>query len=171
MLQVNLIGYIGSDAEVKSGNGKEFTTFRVANSERWTGQDGQNHETTIWVDCAMNGRPPVVEFLRKGTLVFVTGSCTLRVYSSPKDKCMKAGMSINVQRVELLGGKTELIPSQLIEPTTGNLLSVIKHYAIQEYASGTPSKTDMQLIDSKGNQYLCDRYGWVTRIEQKTVQP
>ena len=44
MLQAICIGNLGSDAEVKSSNGKEFTTFRIAHTEKWTDDAGQVHE-------------------------------------------------------------------------------------------------------------------------------
>ena len=56
MFQSIVIGNLGADAEVKSMNGKEFTTFRVAHSQRWTDEQGQNHEQTQWIDCVMNGK-------------------------------------------------------------------------------------------------------------------
>ena len=102
MLQVIVAGNLGADAEVRGEQGREFTTFRVAHTDRWTGQDGVSHETTTWVDCILNGRPNVVPYLRKGTQVVVIGTASLRVYSSPRDRCMKAGMQVSVRTVELL---------------------------------------------------------------------
>lgn len=107
MLQMIIVGYLGADAEVKETNGKPFTTCRVAHTDKWKDDAGQVHESTTWVDVVISGKPKVVEYLKKGQLVFVQGSISLRVYSSEKDRCMKAGLTLNVNRIELLGGKSE----------------------------------------------------------------
>ena len=65
-------------------NGKEFTTFRVAHSQRWTDEAGQNHEQTQWIDCVMNGKPAVIEYLKKGTTVCVMGPTQLSVQQSER---------------------------------------------------------------------------------------
>ena len=65
MLQSTLIGHLGADAECKNANGKEFVTFRVANTDRWTDDAGQVHESTTWVDCIINGKPFRVQTSRK----------------------------------------------------------------------------------------------------------
>ena len=85
MLQTTIIGFLGADAECKVYNAKEFTTFRVSHSDKWKSEDGVTHEQTTWVDCVINGKPPVLPFLKKGTQVLCQGSTSLRIYSSPKD--------------------------------------------------------------------------------------
>ena len=164
MLQGTLIGYLGSNAEVKTANGKEFVAFRVANTDKWKAQDGTVHEQTTWVDCVMNGSPDVKEYLRKGTLVFVTGSITLRVYSSPKDKCMKAGMTINVNKLELLGGKPDEIPSRLFRNDNGQMVEVAKYYGIAEMINSEPGTAPIELSDDRGNHYVADGFGWVSKV-------
>lgn len=165
MLQANLIGYLGSDAEVKTANGKEFLAFRVANTDRWTDQAGQQHENTIWVDCVMNGTPAVKDYLKRGTMVFVTGSITLRVYSSPKDKCMKAGMTINVSKLELLGGKSDDIPSRLYRMDNGQMVEVSKYYGIAEMFAAGVENEPVSLTDNRGGEYIADKLGWVSKVE------
>lgn len=170
MLQANLIGYLGSEAEVKTANGKEFLTFRVANTDRWTDQAGQQHENTIWVDCIMNGSPAVKDFLKRGTMVYVTGSINLRVYSSPKDKCMKAGMTINVNKVELLGGKSDEIPSRLYRNDNGQMVEVSKYYGIAEFFDPEVEHEPMALTDGRGGEYVVDKLGWVSKVVPSTPE-
>lgn len=102
MLQLFLIGRIGANATVQNKDGREFTTFRVAHNDEWTDGAGIKHSNTIWVDCIINGKPNVLPYLVAGTMVACIGSMSLRVYSSAKDKCMKAGVTCNVRQVELL---------------------------------------------------------------------
>lgn len=157
MLQAILIGNLGADAEVKSSNGNEFITFRVAHNERWTDANGTQHDQTNWVDCTMNGKPKVFEFLKAGTTVFVTGQLSTRIYSSAKDRCMKAGVQIACRHLELLGGKADPVPRQLIDEN-GGLHDVTKYY-----------HTDVSgaiLMTAQGRQYAVDDNGWVLPLEQ-----
>ena len=88
MLQAILVGNLGADAQAQNVNGSEFISFRVAHNDRWKDEHGQVHETSVWVDCTMNGKPAVFEYLRAGTMVFVQGALSTRLYSSAKDRCM-----------------------------------------------------------------------------------
>lgn len=130
MLQASLIGYIGNDAEVKVADGHEFTTFRVAHSDRWKDDAGNVHESTQWIDCTMDGRPRVLDYLRRGAQVYVTGSLKTRVYSSKKDRCMKAGLTINVRSLELLGSKSDPVPGEVVD-ANGALHKVTKYFHSQ----------------------------------------
>lgn len=155
MIKVFMIGTLGADAALKSSDGSKFTTFRVAHNEVYTDQAGQEHSNVVWVDAIMNDHPKVAEFLKRGTLVFIEGYPTLRVYSSPKDRCMKAGMTIRVQRVELLGGKVDPIPRELVDKDA-QIHRVNKFYNVEGV------KEPCQMMDKHGNLYDLDKNGWVT---------
>ncbi len=161
MLQVQSIGHIGGDAEVKTTNGKEFTTFRIAHSDRWTDESGQVHESTQWIDCIMNGKPAVLEWLKKGQLVFVTGSCSLRVYPSAKDRCMKAGLTINVRSLELLGSKGDDVPSVLYDATTGVQVDVQKWFQAPSLVRTEKDAEWIPLVSRNQSRFVADRNGWV----------
>lgn len=158
-----LIGYVGSDAEVKSTNGKEFTAFRVANTEKWIDAAGLPHENTIWVDCVLNGKPNVVPYLTKGTLVYVQGALSLRVYSSPKERCMKAGCTINVSKIELLGGRTDDVPSRLYRAVNGEMVPVTKYYGVPQQFDEKNKPIVDNLVDDRGSKYVADINGWVSK--------
>ena len=49
----------------------------------------------------MNGKPKVFDYLKKGVQLFVTGSVSLEGLFVSKERCMKAGMTINVRTIEL----------------------------------------------------------------------
>lgn len=164
MLQVTLIGHIGGDADFRNENGREFTAFRVAHSDRWTDDAGQVHETTTWVDCVMDGKPKVFDFLRKGTLVFVQGSAALRVYSSAKDRCMKAGLRVRVRSVELLGGKADDVPARLYDTNDGTEFAVVKYFQAAQLVRDEKSVELYPLVDRSGGRYVVDRNGWVQRF-------
>ena len=54
MLKVEVIGNLGADAEVKDFQGNKFVAFRVAHTSRFKNADGQQTESTTWVDVTMN---------------------------------------------------------------------------------------------------------------------
>lgn len=161
MLQVLIIGHIGAQAEFKAfkdGRG-EFLSFRVAHREAWRDESGQQHESTQWVDVVMSckgGRPPVAEFLQAGQLVYVSGSMSLRVFSSAKDRCMKAGCTINARDVQLLGAKPDPVPRQLLDEA-GVVFPVSKLYR-------SDAAKDCVLHDSHGRLYSVDANGFVNPI-------
>lgn len=163
MLQCSLIGHLGADAEAKNVNGKEFVTWRVANTDRWTDDAGQLHETTTWVDCIMNGKPRVFDFLKKGQQVFVSGSVSLRVYSSAKDKCMKAGLTINVRQVELLGGQRDEVPAKLKREDTGEEVLVCKYFYAPTLQRDGSQPESLALVSKTGERFTADRLGWVSK--------
>ena len=157
MLQVQLIGNVGADAVRKSGDGYEFVSFRVCHNERFTGQDGVAHESTMWVDCILDKDAKVAEYLKAGTMVYVTGSLKLRVYSSEKDRCMKAGATIRVSRCELLSAKADPVPRRLVG-SDGAFHDVVKYYHTD--AAGT------FMTSERGQKFAIDDNGWVMPIEQ-----
>ena len=70
MLQLEIIGNLGADAQVMTSNGKPFVSFNVAHTERWQGEDGVKHEQTQWVSGALNGDGGnLLQYLKKGTTV------------------------------------------------------------------------------------------------------
>lgn len=167
MLQITCIGHIGGDAELKTSNGKEFTTFRIAHSEKWTDEAGQVHEQTTWVDCIMQGKPNVIEYLKRGQQVYVSGTATLRVYSSAKDRCMKAGLTINVRSIELLGGKVDAVPSMLTDTENGSVYNVRKYFHIPEFVNEKNSEGVHVLQSRSGQRFSVDGAGWVNPITEE----
>ena len=106
MFKVEIIGNLGADAVVKSTNGSEFLTFRVAHTNKFTNKStGEIREETIWASCVINGRQEsVLPYLKTGTKVYVRGNGSLQIYSSPKTRQMECGLSISVHELELCGG-------------------------------------------------------------------
>lgn len=167
MLQTICIGHLGSDAECKSSNGREFSTFRVAHSNRWTDDAGQVHEETIWVDCIMQGKPNVLPYLKKGQQVYIAGSASLRVYSSAKDRCMKAGLTINVRQVELIGGKSEDVPSVLYNPVDNSQHEIKKYYHCRDFQNDTDPNLEVRLVSRSNEEFFADSDGWIHRANNE----
>lgn len=161
MLQTTIIGYLGADAEIKSLNGKEFTTMRIAHTNKWTDDAGTTHEETTWVDCTINGTPSVNQYLKKGQLVMCAGNTSLRVYSSAKDRCMKAGLKINVKTIELLGSKTDDVPSVLYKEDGGEQVELRKFYHCAQVVREDKDPESIYLVSKGGQRFRADRKGWV----------
>lgn len=155
MLIATLIGNLGANAEIKSADGREFVSFRVAHNDSYKGADGNRVESSMWVDCTMscsNGRPAVLPYLTKGTAVCVVGQVSTRVYSSEKDRCMKAGLKIHVQRVELIGAAGDNCPRRLYTKD-GAMVDVLKYFHAET--------KETTLYDQRGNAYTIAEGGWV----------
>lgn len=162
MLQATIIGNLGADAEVKNVNGSEFLTMRLAHTNKWTDANGKEHDTTTWVDVTMNGGyQNIIQFLRQGVKVYAIGNVELRVYSSQKDRCMKAGLTIRAQRVELCGGTSDSIPREIVTED-GLIHAVTKHYYCQDLAG---SET-VECFDRRMNKYQVTQ-GWVHEIARE----
>lgn len=153
MLQATVIGNVGADASVQSKDGREFVTWRVAHNDTWTDQSGQQHSNTIWVDCIMNGRPKVAEFIKAGTQVVCIGRVQLRTYSSAKDRCIKAGIQIQVESIQLLGGASDDVPRRLYDDHG------VQHDVKKWYLTDVKST---MLMSQRGDQFKVDDNGWVS---------
>lgn len=161
MLQTTVIGNVGADAQFQSKDGRDFITFRVAHNDVWTDQAGKQHSSTIWVDCIMNGKPKVAEFIKAGTQVFISGRTSVRVYSSEKDRCMKAGITINVDSVQLIGGINDVVPRRLYDQSGS------QHDVKKWYLTDVKSTT---LKNVKGDEFLVDSNGWVSPKKIETPE-
>lgn len=163
MFRGEIIGNLGADAEVKESNGSKFVTMRIAHSDVYKDEQGSKHEKTVWVDATMNDADSkLLPYLKQGVKVFVRGSVGLRVYSSPKDRCMKAGVTISIREIELVGGSSDEVPRQVIDPSTGMLYDTQKYYWINRDNKDLKKDDVLTLVDSRGGQYLMNKQGFVS---------
>lgn len=171
MLKVELIGNLGADVEVKESNGSKFATFRIADTSRYKTQSGEDKEVTNWIDCSYNNvESKVLPYLKAGVKVFVRGNASLRVYSSKKDRCMKAGLQVSVQEIELCGGNNDTVPRQIIDPENGAIFDTAKYYWCNAPTKGM-KKDDLKLmVDARGNQYAMNNQGFVAPIPEQTEE-
>lgn len=153
---MQVIGNIGANAELRTENGNTFVTFKVAHNERWTTADGQQHDTTTWISCVLNGDAGrLLQYLVKGALVFVSGEPSVRTYHSQAQRCMVAGIDLRVRVINLVGGRADNFPSYLFDKD-GVQHDVTKYYNV-------PGTTDATLYDKDGNEYTTDANGWVSK--------
>lgn len=165
MLKIEVMGNLGADAQVKDYQGSKFVTFRVASTDKWTDQEGQTHTVTDWVDCVFsNVNSGVIPYLKQGVKVFVRGNGSVRLYSSPKERKMKAGARVNVIEIELCGGSSDEVPRRLVEPETGALVEVTKHYWANLDTSKLEKDDMRELIDTQGRRYAQNKAGFVIPV-------
>jgi single-strand DNA-binding protein len=110
MMQLVLTGNIGQDAVTKISNGKSNVTFSIADTRRWKDAEGNQKEETTWVSCIMP-ETAVAKFLKAGTKVLVMGSPRITSYKD-KSNQWRAGLNLNVDRIELLSPKKEDQPGE-----------------------------------------------------------
>lgn len=156
MLKLQVIGNLGADARLVNSNGNEFVSMRVAHSENYT-VNGQQATRTIWVDCTLNGNGGnLLQYLKKGAKVFVEGYPSFRVYDSAQNHCKMVGVQISVRSIELCGGSTDKVPSELTT-TDGEIVSVMKCF----YTSETKVHGGT-LIDKELKSYDVDANGFIS---------
>ena len=82
--KVTLIGFLGSDAEVRSNDNRSFTTLSLATKSSYK-KDGKYISHTEWHRCVVFGK--LSEFagtLQKGAHIQVEGELRRREYDSKK---------------------------------------------------------------------------------------
>ena len=82
--KVNLIGFLGSDAEVRTNNNRSITTISLATKSSYK-KDGEYISHTEWHRCVVFGK--LSEFagtLKRGAHILVEGELRSREYDSKK---------------------------------------------------------------------------------------
>lgn len=115
MLQLEAIGNLGADATIREFNGQKFIAFSVAHTESYNDQQGQKHERTTWVSCLKFGESAVINYLKKGTRVFVRGELSTKIYTA--NGTTQVGVNCKVRELQLLGGSNKT-DQQVEQPTT-----------------------------------------------------
>lgn len=158
MLKCSVIGNLGDDAQVRESNGKKFVSFKVAHSESYEKADGTRVDSTQWVSCALAGDGGnLLQYLKRGVKVFVSGKLSLRCYHSPAARTIVAGADISVDTVELCGGSSDLVPRQVVDEN-GVVYNVTKYYNI----TMPEGVSELPLHGMRGGDFIADANGWVS---------
>lgn len=86
--KVIFIGRMGADPEVKLAGSTKVARLRVATTEKWKTQDGEEKEKTDWhTIVAWRKLAEIAEkYIRKGTQVYVEGSLHYSEYTKDGEK-------------------------------------------------------------------------------------
>ncbi|HEY1212956.1 MAG TPA: single-stranded DNA-binding protein [Bryobacteraceae bacterium] len=98
--KVTLIGFLGTDAEVRSNDDRSFTTLSLATKSSYK-NDGKYVEHTEWHRCVVFGKK-LAEFagtLKKGAHLMVEGELRSRKYTSTKNNVEQTIWEIRVDSI------------------------------------------------------------------------
>ena len=99
-----LIGHLGQDCTTRTlEGGRVVTSFSVAYSEQWKNAAGEKQERVIWFNCSYftAQTPGVADYLRRGSLICVTGKVSARAYIGNNQQAA-ASLELNVDTIKLL---------------------------------------------------------------------
>lgn len=99
--KVNLIGFLGSDAEVRTAYNRSFTTLSVATKSSYKDKkSGQYVSHTEWHRCVVFGKlSEFAKTLTKGAHIQVEGELRSREYDSKKTDTKQRIWEIRVDSI------------------------------------------------------------------------
>jgi len=107
--KVILIGNLAADPEIRyTKEGTPVTSFRMATTEKWKGQDGQTQEQTEWHNIVAWRRLAEIchEYLGKGSRVFIEGKLQTRKWQDQNGND-RYTTEIVAREVKMLSAKKE----------------------------------------------------------------
>lgn len=122
MLKAELIGNLGSDAEIKEFGGKKYVALSIATTEYAKDEQGNRADVTTWVSALWYGDGGgLFAYLKKGAKVFVRGNLRTKIYTD-KQGVQQVAINVNASEVQLCGSKADTSPQQAspAAPTKGN---------------------------------------------------
>lgn len=156
MNKLEVIGNLGSDAEVKVENGHKFVSMSIADTRRRKKEDGSYDEKTTWVSATINGDGgELLKYLVKGAKVWAMGDMEVRTYHSEKQRALVAGVKMFVRDIQLISTNVDEVPRELYD-REGVAHRVGKFYYC-DTAKG-------QILYSRSNdEFTCSPDGWVSK--------
>ena len=118
--KVTLIGFIGSDAEVRSNDNRSFTTLSLATKSSYK-KDGKYISHTEWHRCVVFGK--LSEFagtLKKGAHIQVEGELRSREYDSKKTDSKQRIWEIKVDSILKLDRAEKSAPEDSEQDDSSN---------------------------------------------------
>ena len=110
--KVNLIGFLGSDAEVRNANSRSFTTLSLATKSSYKDKkSGEYVAQTEWHRCVVFGK--LAEFaatLTKGAHVQIEGELRSREIATKDSDCKRRVWEIRVDSILKLDRVEKAVP-------------------------------------------------------------
>lgn len=135
--KIIIVGRLGNDPDLRyTSSGQAVTNLSVATNNKWTGQDGQAHDETVWWRVSVWGKQAEIckNYLAKGRQVLVEGriggdripssgggeQIVPRVWTG-QDGQPRANYEVTAQTVRFLGSRDDRVadtsaPDQREEP-------------------------------------------------------
>ena len=104
---VVIVGNLGRDPEMRyTPSGVPVTTFSVAVSRKWKGQDGEMHEKTTWFRVTAWRKLAELcnQYLSKGRQVLVEGEVEASAWTG-QDGEPRATLELTAQNIRFLGSR------------------------------------------------------------------
>lgn len=117
MLQIEVIGNLGKDAEVKEFSGKKYVCFSVAHTENVRAQKPGEPPTqrTTWLSIYWYGEGgSTFQYLKRGAKVFVRGTMRNNLYTDRTGQT-RVDINVNAREVYLCGSSPA--QTQTTQPT------------------------------------------------------
>lgn len=106
MNKQQLIGNLGRDASIKTGNGKDFLSFPLAVDESYKNKAGEKVEKTTWFNCTTQ-QVNLAKYLTKGVKIFIEGSTSAKLYED-KEGNKVASLNLSAREIKLLSFKDNI---------------------------------------------------------------
>ena len=102
MFQLNVLGRVGKDPEVRERNGEYLILFTIAHTATYINKTGEKVETTTWINCNLwRKSAKQAEFIKKGDLLLVSGTPGVSPYLS-MENAPRANMTLNIKDLNFL---------------------------------------------------------------------
>ncbi|MFN3335695.1 MAG: single-stranded DNA-binding protein [Caldilinea sp.] len=114
--QITLIGNLGRDPEMRyTPSGVPVTNFSVAVSRRWTGQDGQPQEKTLWFRVVAWNKlaETTSQYLTKGSKVLVVGEMEEPTAYIDREGQPRASLEVRALTVKFLSARGDVVESHV----------------------------------------------------------
>ena len=112
--QLTLIGNLGRDPEMRyTPTGVAVTSFSLAVSKRWVGQDGQQQEKTLWFRVSAWNKlaETASQYLTKGSKVLVVGELEDPNAYIDREGHPRASLEVRAITIKFLSSRGEGVDS------------------------------------------------------------
>ena len=109
-----LIGFLGKDAVVRTGNNGNFTTLELATKTSYKDKESGDYVSrTEWHKCIVFGkRSEFAATLKKGAHILVEGELRHTEYESKKTKTTQQSDSVRVTSIQKLDRAAKASPEE-----------------------------------------------------------
>ena len=105
--KVILMGNLTRDPETRTtASGQSVTSFSLAVSRSWKGQDGQMQEQTSFINCTAWGRAgeTIAQYVKKGNPILVSGRLDQRSWDDKETGQKRSTVEVNVEDFNFVSG-------------------------------------------------------------------
>jgi single-strand DNA-binding protein len=114
MIKTQLIGRLGTDAEVTTTQGgARLMKLNIAVDMSYRNKDGEKVERTVWVRATqwnIKENSTLQNYLKKGTQVFIEGEPSANGYTN-KEGSVAASLEVKINDLRLLGSANGTAPA------------------------------------------------------------